>query len=111
MRSVFEAWRAASDGGKRLPGLWAQGASAIGAPSARISLGELHACRARLRFTWRTKLPHEPEKAKLTRPMGSARDLSQICSRPSVWASIIGSPPSAARLSQLLLGRQRIGRV
>ena len=46
--------------------------SAIGAPSARLSLGGLRARRARLRFTWRphhTGLERFPARADLIEPV------------------------------------------
>jgi hypothetical protein len=48
-------------------GILAQGASAIGAPSAGLSLGGLHACRARLRFTRRIKASTRGPSGKKTR--------------------------------------------
>jgi hypothetical protein len=48
-------------------GMVPQGASAIGAPSTRLSLGGLHACRARLRFTWRLKATTRRLPGKKTR--------------------------------------------
>ena len=53
---VFGGMAPASDAGKpmrarRSPGLATQGEERIGAPSAGLSLGRLHACRAHLRFT------------------------------------------------------------
>jgi hypothetical protein len=49
-----------------------QGASAIGAPSTRLSLGGLHACRARLRFTWRLKATTRRLSGKKTRKSDAA---------------------------------------
>jgi hypothetical protein len=53
-------------------GMVTQGASAIGAPSTRLSLGGLHACRARLRFTWRIKATTRRPSGKKTRKSDAA---------------------------------------
>jgi hypothetical protein len=63
-----EAWLRRPRGSKQAPvHLVEAGAvvwSALGAPSAGLSLGGLHACRARLRFTRHTNLSHAWREAR-----------------------------------------------
>src|SRR5580692_7977109 len=68
----------ASDGAKKPLGLWPRGQtpSAIGAPSAGLSLGGLRARRAHLRFTRRVRLSQE--QSPVARPKSGGYDKQRV---------------------------------